>query len=448
MAHRKDEHLSDSLASLRRDSPRDCPYAFQLKFCCMRVRVVAVSWLVVLCGLALAQEKAATHGGPVTVPAAIDHNRVIINAELQLANGSTETIRACVDTGSPELSMSRRVATLLNLPVTCGDQECSSPAPKQITVGDMVIPLSEVKVAKIPLRPVNAAAVLAPGMPAEITLPSSVLRNYDVLIDFAQHRFSVGAPGTIHFRGSSEKVTVTDGGLIQVPGQIEKKKYNLALDLGSPISFLSDELFEKLAAAHPDWPRMIGGVGPANVWGANAEAKWPVMRVDRVQFGPLFLTDVPVVAASKSTTDGFEKQRGTPIAGVLGSEMISNYRVGLDYAGSTVYFDIAKMSRFPDFDVVGLVLRPEDDGRYTILSVVEFEGKPSVPGVEAGDHLEAVDGIPVHGSTMGQVWAMLGGTPGQERRLTVERAGKELVVPAKVQHFLAALPEGNNKRKK
>jgi len=59
-----------------------------------------------------------------------------------------------------------------------------------------------------------------------------------------------------------------------------------------------------------------------------------------------------------------------------------------------------------------------------------------------------VDNIPVHGSTMGQVWAMLGGTPGQERKLTIERAGKQLLVPAKVQHFLAALPEEDNKKKK
>jgi len=94
------------------------------------------------------------------------------------------------------------------------------------------------------------------------------------------------------------------------------------------------------------------------------------------------------------------------------------------------------------------VLRPEDDGGFTILKVAEFDGKPSVAGVQAGDELVAVDNIPVHGSTMGQVWAMLGGTPGQERKLTIQHAGKQLVVPAEVQHFLAALPEEENKKKK
>jgi C-terminal processing protease CtpA/Prc len=68
--------------------------------------------------------------------------------------------------------------------------------------------------------------------------------------------------------------------------------------------------------------------------------------------------------------------------------------------------------------------------------------------VQAGDELVAVGNIAVHGSTMGQVWAMLGGTPGQDRQLTIERAGKEFVVPAKVQHFLATLPEEDGKKKK
>ena len=405
--------------------------------------------LLLLWGCAEGQEKAAESAKSATVAAAIDHNRVIINVDLRLPNGSSETIRAWVDNGNAELYLSRRVATLLNLPVICNDQECSSPPPKEIVVGGMTIPLNQFKEAKIPLRPVSAAAVMAPGMAAEINIPAPVLRSYDVLVDFPEHRFSIGAPGTIHFRGSSEKVRVTENGLIQVPSQIENKKYNLALDLGSSISFLSEELFDKLAGAHPDWPHMTGAVGSANMWGSDAETKWKVMRIDRVQFGPLFLTDVPVVASPKAVMDLLEKRAGIATAGLLGSNMLLNYRVGLDYARSTVYFDIGRMSRFPEFDVVGVVLRPEDDGRFTIIGVADFDGKPSVEGVQAADHLIAVNGIPVSGSTMGQVWAALGGTPGQERRLTIERAGKEFLVTAKVQHFLGALPEepSPNKRK-
>ncbi len=408
--------------------------------------------MLLLCGFSDGQDKPALPSEPtsVTVPAAIDHNRVVINAEVSLPNGTTERVHAWVDNGNPDLYLSRRMATLLGLAVSCNDRECSSPPPKEMIVGGMTIPLAGVKQAKIPLKPVNAASVLAAGMNAEINLPSSILRHYDVLVDFPGHKFSIGSPGTIHFRGPSGKVQINaENGLIQVPSQIERKKYNLALDLGASISFLSDEVFDKLVAAHPDWPHMTGAVGSANMWGLDEEPRWKLMRVDRVQYGPLFLANVAVVDFPKDRMEFFEKRAGIATAGLIGSNALLNYRVGLDYAHSTVYFEFGRMFNFPDFDVVGLILRPEDDGRYTILGVADLEGKPSVPEVvQPGDHLMAVDGIPVSGSTMGQVWAMLGGTPGQERRLTIERAGKHGTVTARVQHFLAELPDENEKKKK
>src|SRR5256885_6636478 len=109
----------------------------------------------------------------VRFPAMIDHNRVIIHVDVPLPDGSTMRVHAWVETGDPELNMSRHLATLLALPVTCDEHECSSPAPKEIMVGGMAIPLDAAKVAKIPLKAVSAAAVLAAGMTAEINLPAS-----------------------------------------------------------------------------------------------------------------------------------------------------------------------------------------------------------------------------------------------------------------------------------
>jgi len=411
--------------------------------------------LWMLCGLGWAQEKAAPAAGPqsVTVPLIIDHNRIVINVDVRLPDGSAQRVRAWVDNGTVDLILSRRVATQLGLNVTCDEQECSSPAPPEITIGGMNVSLAGVKQAKIPLKPVSAAPVMAAGMNAEMNLPASVLRHYDVLIDFPDHKFSIGQPGSIRFRGPSGKVLINpENGLIQVPSKIENKKYNLGLDIGASISFLSLELFGALATAHADWPHMTGAVGSANMWGTDEETQWKVMRVDRVQYGPLFLTDVPLVEMSQSRMDFFQKRAALPTAGMIGADVLLNYRVGLDYAHSTVYFEVGRTYQFPDFDVVGLILRPEDDGRYTILGVADIDGKASVPsgpgGVQAGDHLVGVNDISVVGATMGQVWSMLGGTPGQERKLTVDRGGKLFAVSATVQHFLAALPDEKESKKR
>src|SRR6516162_9712034 len=115
----------------------------------------------------------------ITVPAAIDHNRVVINVDLPLPDGSSQTVRAWVDNGNPDLYMSRHLATLLGLAVTCSEQECTAPPPKELFIGGVTIPLTALKEVKIPLRPVNAASILAPGMNVEINLPSTILRHYD-----------------------------------------------------------------------------------------------------------------------------------------------------------------------------------------------------------------------------------------------------------------------------
>lgn len=419
------------------------------------MKICAAACVLLLCSFAGAHDKRAAQPAPkpTTVPAAIDHNRVVIDVEIPLADGSTQKVHAWVDNGNPDLEMSRRLATALALNVSCDDKSCSAPPPKEILIGGSAIPLTDVKDANIPLKPVSGAAVLAPGMNAEINIPSTVLRHYDVLVDFVDRKFTIGPPGSIHFLGSSSKVLInSENGLIQVPSRIENKKYNLALDVGSSISFLSEELFNQLETAHPDWPHMAGGVGPANMWGADAETKWPLIRVDRVQYGPLFLVDVPFVSLPKAVIDFFEKRVSMPTVGVIGSEVLLNYRVGLDYAHSMAYFDIGRLFTFPDFDVIGLTLRPEDDGQYTILGVAELDGNLSVPtgpkGVQPGDHLVAVDNIGVRGATMGQVWSMLGGNRGQERKLTIDRGGKQFIVAAQVQHFLAVASDTDGQKRK
>src|ERR1700692_2118986 len=155
------------------------------------MKLAAVVAVVVSAGLAAGQIASTK---PVTVPLILDHNRVVIEVSLPLADGSTQRVRAWVDNGNPQLYLSRRAATLMGLSISCGDTECSAPPPHEITISGMKIPLTGIKEAKIPLKPVSAAGVMASGMNAEISIPSAILRNYDVLINFPDHEFTIGPP--------------------------------------------------------------------------------------------------------------------------------------------------------------------------------------------------------------------------------------------------------------
>jgi hypothetical protein len=411
----------------------------------VRMISVMLTWAVLLALCFLSTFTRAQVGTPpeaksVTVPLIIDHGRILIDVDVLLSNGTKQHVRAWVDNGNPDLYISQRLATT----VICNGQVCSGTPPVEMSIGGMTITLggripgAGIKEAKVPAGGIAIAA----GVDAEMNIPSTILRRYDVLIDFPGHQFTIAQPGTLHFRGPSSKVSINaENGLIQIPSQIENKKYNLALDVGASISFLAQELFERLASAHSGWPQMTGAVGPANMWGEDGEAVRKLMRIDRLQYGPLFLTNAAVAEFPKDRQDFFTQRAGIATQGLLGAQALQNYRVGLDYAHSVVYFEIGRTFNFPDFDVVGLILRPEPDRRFTVLGIADLDGKPSAPkgadGIQTGDHLVAVNDIPVTGSTMGQVWSLLGGTPGQERRLTLERYGKRFAVVAKVQHFLA-----------
>jgi hypothetical protein len=417
------------------------------------MRFAAAFVVLMLATAVLAQNSPAPQPKSVTVPITLDQNRVVIDVDLTLPDGSTERVRGWVDNGNPDLCMSKRVAMLMGLSVSCDGQICSgtpkSPgASLEIAIGGMKISLPSMKEIKVPAF----TPAIAPGMSAEIDIPSTVLRNYDAIVDFPGRKFTIGLPGSLKFNGVKSKMLVNaSNGLIQISGKIDNKNYDLGLDLGSSINFLSVDLFDKLSNAHPGWPHMTGAVGPFNTGELGDEATRKLMRVDRVQYGPLFLTDVAVIGLP---ADFAKDRRGLieathdsiPAAGLLGAEALMNYRVGLDFAHSTVYFDIGRTVRFPDFDVVGLILRPEIGTGFMIVGVADFDGKPSVAGVQAGDRLVAVDDIPVADSTLGQVWSLLEGAPGQERKLTIERGGKQFTVVAKAQHFLGDA-SGNSQTK-
>ncbi|HEY6770010.1 MAG TPA: hypothetical protein VI386_35165 [Candidatus Sulfotelmatobacter sp.] len=196
----------------------------------------------------------ATEPTSVTVPMTIDDSRIVIDVSLPLPGGSTSTVRGWVDNGDPDLSLSQRAAKLMGLTVTCDAKTCSAKPPSEIFIGSLRISQRAIPQVKIPLKPENAASVMAAGMSAEINLPSSVLRKYDVLVNFPGREFSIGIPGSLRFQGSKSQILVNpENGLIQIPSKLENKKCNLGLDLGSSISFLSEQWFDKLSGAHSDW---------------------------------------------------------------------------------------------------------------------------------------------------------------------------------------------------
>ena len=162
------------------------------------MRFTAALVALILTTAVLAQNAPTSQPKSVTVPITLDQNRVVIDVDLPLPDGSTERVRGWVDNGNPDLYMNSRVAGLMGLSVICNGQLCSGTPPSQVValeilIGRMKISLSPMGAVKIPA----GTPALAPGMSAEINIPSTVLRNYDVIVSFPDREFTIGRPGKL-----------------------------------------------------------------------------------------------------------------------------------------------------------------------------------------------------------------------------------------------------------
>jgi hypothetical protein len=411
----------------------------------MRIPAALISCLL-FAGALLAQ----TAANSATVPITLDHNRIIIDVYFPMPDGSKTRVRGWVDNGNADLWITERLAKKLGLELTgeakpaLDGQERTAQAPREMQIGGMTISLAGIKDAHAIDR--NS---IGPGLSAEINLPSKLLRNYDVIVDYPNREFTIATPGTAHFQGTPAKVILnSENALIQIPGDISGEEENLGLDLGATVSLISSDAISKWLKANPTWPHMTGAVGPANLWGLDDEPKWELLRIPQINYGGITFTQVVSARLPQGIMGYIEKRAGVPTVGLVGADALLNYRVSLDYAHSTVYFQQVSKLNLPDMDVVGLILRPEADGRYSVLGVADYEGKPSVPEVQKGDVLLTVQGGRATGATMGQVWSLLTGSPGDPRTLVLDRAGKQFTVTVPVRRFLSAASTEQPSKKK
>jgi len=386
--------------------------------------------------LAFSSAFACTKTNSATVPFNLDHNRIIIAVGFQLPNGTIKQVNAWVDNGTPTLSITDRLANELKLKPQ--DNSGLINPPVKIQIGTMQVAFD--KNIKVPIEIIKGSTI-GSGLEADINLPSALLCNYDILINYPSRRFTIGSPGAVHFRGKAVKGFFNpQNHLIQIPAMVEGQGFNLAFDVGTPVSFISGDMIAQWIKTHSSWPYVRGAIGIANLWGLNDEPDWQLLRIDKMLYGGLTFPDLIAVSFPADRLDYFQKRAGITTAGLMGAASLLNYRIGIDYDHETVYFQRVSKPVEADMTLVGLTLRPQKDGRYSILGVSIFDGKPSVKGVLKGDILLKVNNKDISGLTMGKVWSLLHGNRGALYTLTIERAGKLFNVQAMVHRFLSSNP--------
>jgi hypothetical protein len=402
-------------------------------------------WLLAAIGcLLLLTSCGEQPSGSVTVPFTLDHNRMLIEAEIQRRDGSWRTARLWVDSGNPDLFMSEELARDLGVDLSQAiDQERAAQLeiepPAGVRIGGMPISFAGVT-TQVMFQP----GWLFSTMDNDGNLPSTVLKQYHVVFDYPAGELTIAEPGRLQPRGEPVPAAIhPNTGIVQIDALIDGESLSFALDNGASYSFASAELLERISGRHPDWPLLKGAVGCANIWGWwPGEPVWPVVRLPEIEWGPVQLADTGLVGLPRFFPDNaglgewYSKKTARPVEGILGPNAYKAYRIEIDFAGRTVYFEKGAPPDSHDQDIVGLTVRPAADGSYQVIGIAERGGSPVVQGVVPGDRLLRIGELEVTGATMGTVVDTLRGKPGEVRSLLLERDGQQIKVEAKVERLL------------
>ena len=356
---------------------------------------------------------------------------MFVEVEFLRPDGAVRPARAWVDTGNEALVLQEPLARELGFDVPAGKEEWA-PLPKAPGMRLNGMPLEASDVPAGVLR----GPRLRPGLLVEAQLPASLFRRYHVVLDYPAKRLTVAMPGVLKPRGTPVPCRVNpETGLFLIETSLEGEKVALGIDNGSSYTWVSDSLTKAWTERHPDRPSAVGAVGAANFFGFGFEKLGVLMRVPEMGLGALTVKGVGVAGFPQELFDWYSKKSAGPVRGFIGANVLKGFRIEVDFPNGMTYWQAGPAPDPFDLDIVGLNIRPEDDGGYTIAAICVKDGRPAVEGVQPGDRLVRVDSFDTAGAPMGRVVDALRGEPGTTRTLVIERGGERIVVKAKTVRF-------------
>ncbi len=368
-----------------------------------------------------------------TVPATIDHHRLIVDVDFVRPDGGVRRAAAWVDTGNQFLIVVEGLAHELGLDVSQlegaewgGSVESSSAAPP-MSIGGVALTSDGVGVQ------VRAGTRVLNGIPAELVLPASALRGLHVVFDGPAREMTVARPGVLTPRGEPVPCRVNpETGLLMIEATVDGEPVPLGVDTGSAGTWVSREIAGRWPDRRPEMTWAVGAAGSANFFGFPFETQGALTSLPELGIGDVTVDDVAVLALGQGLFDWYSKKSAAPVGGFLGGNVLNRFRLEIDWSQDMTWWEPGPAPDRRDLDIVGLTLRPEPDGSTSVAGVVERDGAPTVDGVKPEDLLLRVGGLEVHGSTMGQVVDALRGLPGEMRTLELERGGERLTIEAPV----------------
>ena len=286
-------------------------------------------------------------------------------------------------------------------------------------------------------------------LPVEAIRPAGVLRQFRVTLGYAAPSLTLAPPSDLLAPGVAVPVQVNEGtGLISAEAEVGGRRYPVVIDAGAGYTWWRGDLVRGWLADHPEWLRADGAPGRSNQAMVEQafEQQGTLVRVPIMALGALQLRDVGLLGSGPARGgvigpligrlfwNAWEKGASGPVAGWLGGNVLSRYRLTIDYAHRVTYWQEVEPPRTDELDGVGLswVHTPTE---YRVGGIVHRAGLPDVGAAVVGNRLIAMDGRNAATMTRGTLLDALAGMPGQNHRLSLNRDGQRFEVDLPVNAY-------------
>ena len=371
--------------------------------------------------------------GTATVPATLDNGRLFVKLDFRRPDGSAREALAWVNMGMGGMSLAPALR-----------DELGQDRPVSFSVGSVPITVDPAGVLPAPAD--EFAQQLGP-MPVEAILPAGVLGQFRVTLDYATPSLTLAPPSDVPVSGIAVPVQVNEGtGLISVEATVDGHRYPVVIDAGAGYTWWRGSVVRGWLADHPDWLLASGAPGRSNQAMVDQafEQDGTLVRVPTMTLGSLALRNVGVLGSGPARGGligplighlfwgAWEKGAPGPVAGWLGGNVLSRYRLTIDYAHHLTWWERVAAPRTDELGGVGLSWI-HTSTEYRVGGIVHRAGVPEVAGIAVGDRLVTVDGRDAAVMTRGTLLEALNGTPGQHHRLTFDRDGRRFDVDLAVE---------------
>ena len=238
--------------------------------------------------------------------------------------------------------------------------------------------------------------------------------------------------GTLSTRASAVPFRLAGDGKMLIRARVSNPwppryaELTMILDTGATKCAFFEEALSERVPRSDRWPALRGLSVPNLLGSAGARlARIPAVELATTT-GPITLRGVDAAVMRSELSGVLSRAVGETVHGLLGYSFLRHFRVAIDYPHRILWLDpVASLRDERPYEYSHVGIQLERRGMAARVMAVA-EGSPAaVAGIEAGDELTAIDGVPVERLDIISLARTLEGRPGSRVRLTLRRGAAE-----------------------